>query len=157
MTIRARHLMQRDLTAVSETDLIQDALHVLYSQRITGVPVVREDWVLVGFLSESDILKAVVPSYLEVLAQSTFLDDTEGNLIERLHRVGHSTVSEFMTPQALFVEPDSSLMTVADLMLRKKIKRLPVIDHGRLVGVIDRGAFCDFMMEGNLFNDFAKD
>jgi len=44
-------------------------------------------------------------------------------------------------------------MTVADLMLRKKIKRLPVVERGKLVGIIDRGTFCEFLMETKTDND----
>lgn len=145
--------MHRDLSAVSEDDLIIDAVHLLYSQRLSGIPVVRDDWVLVGFLSERDILRGATPTYLEILAQSSFLDDSEGNLIERLKQIGKLPVKELMNPEPIFVGPSESLMTVVDIMLRKGLKRLPVVDGKKLVGVIDRGAFCDFMMEGAHFHD----
>ena len=150
MEINAEKLMNRDLTALSEDELVIDALHVLYSQRLSGVPVVRDDWVLVGFLSEKDILQGAVPTYLEILAQSTFLDACEGNLLRRLCAMGEQKVKDLMTKDPVYVTPEASLMTVADLMLRKKIKRLPVVQDGKLVGIIDRGAFFEFIMEGDL-------
>ena len=153
MTVNANQLMHRDLSAVSEGDLIIDAVHLLYSQRLSGIPVVRDDWVLVGFLSEKDILRGATPTYLEILAQSSFLDDSEGDLIERLKRIGKLSVKELMNPEPIFVKPSESLMTVVDIMLRKGLKRLPVVDGRKLVGVIDRGAFCEFMMEGAQFHD----
>ncbi|MBC7078632.1 MAG: CBS domain-containing protein, partial [Synergistales bacterium] len=88
--------MHRDLTAVAEDDLVLDAVRILYMQRLSGLPVVRNDWILVGFLSESDILRFALPTYLEILAQKGFLDNSEGNLIERLGRLGHKSVGEFM-------------------------------------------------------------
>jgi CBS domain-containing protein len=153
MKINAGMLMNKDLTAVSEDDLIQDAVHVLYSQRLAGVPVVSEDWKLVGYLSERDILQGAVPTFLEIVAHSSFLDNCEGDLVQRLRGIGKQTVSDYMTREPVFVEPAASFMTVADLMLRKKIKRLPVAEEGKLIGIIDRGAFCEFMMEGNFFDD----
>jgi len=153
MKINAGMLMNKDLTAVSEDDLIQDAVHVLYSQRLAGVPVVSTDWDLTGYLSERDILQGAVPTFLEIVAHSSFLDNCEGDLVQRLKSIGKQTVSEYMSREPIFVEPAASLMTVADLMLRKKIKRLPVAEEGKLVGIIDRGAFCEFMMEGNFFDD----
>jgi CBS domain-containing protein len=80
----------------------------------------------VGYLSETDILRAAVPTYLEVLAQSTFLEDSEGSFLDRLKVLAHRKVSDFMSVNLIAVEPTTSLMTVADLMLRKRIKRLPV-------------------------------
>ena len=153
MDTQAYRLMHKDLTAVTGNDLIHDAIHILYSQNLSGLPVIKEDWILTGYLSESDILKAALPTYLEVLAQSSFLDDEECSLLERFNHVGNATVSQFMNPDPIYVEPTSSLMTVADLMLRKKIKRLPVVEKGKLVGIIDRGAFCEFLMEAGKPDD----
>lgn len=145
--------MQKDLTAVMENDLIHDAVHILYSHNLSGLPVIRDDWILIGYLSESDVLKAALPTYLEVLAQSSFLNDEECSLLERFKHVGNATVNEYMNPEPIYVEPSSSLMTVADLMLRKKVKRLPVVKDGKLVGIIDRGAFCEFLMEAEILDE----
>ncbi|HCP07034.1 MAG TPA: CBS domain-containing protein, partial [Synergistaceae bacterium] len=90
--------MHRDLSSVSEDDSVLDAVHLLFSQRLSGVPVVRDDWVLVGYLSEKDILRKATPTYLEVLAQSPFLDDSEGTLIERLKQIGNLKVRDVMNP-----------------------------------------------------------
>jgi CBS domain-containing protein len=147
MKSQAREIMHKDLTAVTEKDRVEDALHVLYNQRLTGLPVVKDDWVLVGFLSENDILQAAFPTYLEFLAESSFLESNEGGLVQRLSSVANRTVGELMNSRPNFVEPTSSLVTVADMMIRKRIKRLPVVENGRLVGIIDRGAFFEHMME----------
>ena len=153
MTVNADQLMHRDLSAVSEEDLVIDAVHLLYSQRLSGIPVVRDDWVLVGYLSEKDILRGATPTYLEILAKNSFLDDSEGDLVERLKHIGTLSVKELINKEPIYVRPSESLMTVVDIMLRKGLKRLPVVDGRKLVGVIDRGAFCEFMMEGNHFHD----
>jgi len=144
--------MHRDLSEVSEDDLVIDAVHLLYSQRLSGIPVVRDDWVLVGYLSEKDILRGATPTYLEILAKSSFLDDSEGDLMERLKQIGNLSVKDLMNNEPIYVRPSEGLMTVVDIMLRKGLKRLPVVDSRNLVGVIDRGAFCEFMMEGNHFH-----
>ena len=153
MNTKAQTLMQRDLTAVMEDDLIHDAVHILYSHNLAGIPVIREDWVLMGYLSESDVLKAALPTYLEVIAQSSFLNDEECSLLDRFKTLGNTQVSEFMNTKPIYVEPATSLMIVADLMLRKKVKRLPVVENGKLVGIIDRGAFCEFLMEADTLNE----
>jgi len=140
-------LMVRDLTAVSPEDRVLDAVRILYSHRLPGVPVIDDDWQLVGYLAQSDILEAAVPTFLEVLSQTSFLDDTEGNLLQRLQLLGRCKVREYMRSDPPRVDPGASLMTVADLMLRKGVERLPVAENGRFLGIIDRGSFCEFMME----------
>lgn len=146
--------MQRDLTSVLENDWIQDTVHTLYSHNVSGLPVVDEEWSLIGYISESDILKAAVPTYLEVLAQSTFLDgDDECYLVRKFAAIGKSPVREFMNKEPVFVGPDTGLMTVADIMLRRGIKRIPVLDEGKLIGIIDRESFCEYLMEDTLHHE----
>lgn len=147
-TIVAEDIMSRDLTAVMEDDRLLDALHVLYSHSLSGLPVIDENWELVGYLSESDILKPTIPTYLEILAQSSFFGGEENLLFQRFGAMKDDLVRDIMHKEPVFVSPQTNIMTVADLMLRKQIKRLPVVESSKLVGVIERGAFCEFLMEG---------
>ncbi|MCF4113583.1 MULTISPECIES: CBS domain-containing protein [Dethiosulfovibrio] len=149
-TIVAEDIMSRDLTAVMSQDRVFDAIHVLYSHGLSGLPVIDDDWRLVGYLSESDILKPTIPTYLEILAQSTFFGNEENLLFQRFGAMKNDLVKDFMQKDPVFVSPDTSIMTVADMMLRKKFKRLPVTEEGKLIGIIDRGAFCEFLMEGGI-------
>ena len=146
MKTRVSHVMTRDLSAVEEEDSILEAVRIFHSQRISGIPVVRSNWILTGYLSEGDILRAALPTYVEILMQHSFLDDSEGDLFDRLQTLGRCRVKDFMCLTPVSVETSASLMTVADLMLRKRLKRLPVVEEGRLVGVVDRATFCGFMM-----------
>ncbi len=146
--ITAKDIMHKDLTAVLEDDFIEDAVHIIAVHKLPGVPVVKENWELVGFLSERDVLKAALPTYLEVLAQSTFLDEEEEALLSRLKSLGQKLVKDVMVKDVIYVDEDASLLTVADLMIRGKVKRLPVVKDKKLVGIIDRGTFCEFMLEG---------
>ncbi|NLB83024.1 MAG: CBS domain-containing protein, partial [Synergistaceae bacterium] len=89
MKTSARDLMHFDLTAVMEDDLVHDAIHVLYSHSISGLAVLDGDWNLVGFFSEIDILRASVPTYLEVLAKSSCLENgDEDTLLSRFRSFG---------------------------------------------------------------------
>ncbi len=147
MNTSAVKLMVRDLTAVSPEDRVLDAVRILYSHRLPGVPVIDDHWRLVGYLAQSDILEAAVPTFLEVLSHTSFLDDTEGDLLQRLQLLGRRKVEEYMRSDPPRVDPGASLMTVADLMLRKGVERLPVVENERFLGIIDRASFCEFMME----------
>ena len=53
------------------------------SHSLSGLPVIDENWELVGYLSESDILKPTIPTYLEILAQSSFFGEEENLLFQR--------------------------------------------------------------------------
>lgn len=141
-------LMDHDLTAVMEHSTISEAIDIFYYHNVASLPVVNPDWRLVGFLSETDILRAATPSYLEVLTQSSFLSGEEEEFVRQLENLGYLPVRDYMTKSPISVEPYVSLMSVADLMIRKHLRRLPVVEEGILVGIIDRRMLWNFMLEG---------
>ena len=143
----AENLMKRDLTAVMERDSVEDAMHVLRSHGVTGVPVVDEQWHLAGFFSESDILRSTLPTYLEILAQDAFLYEEHELLSRKFSEIRKESVSQFMQHHCQFVQTNENIMNIADLMLRLKVKRLPVVEGRLLVGIIDRGDLCEYLME----------
>ncbi|MDR1733117.1 MAG: CBS domain-containing protein [Synergistaceae bacterium] len=140
-------LMARDLTMVMESSTIGEAIDIFYHHHVSGLPVVSADWKLVGYLSETDILKAATPSYLEVLTHSAFMSGEEDEFVRQLKNLGHLSVRDYMTKSPAFVEPWVSLVSAADLMIRKHFHRLPVAEEGVLVGIIDRRTLWDFMLE----------
>lgn len=141
-------LMHRDLTVVMEHSTLSEAIDIFYYHSVAGLPVVNLDWKLVGFLSETDILRAATPSYLEVLTQSSFLSGEEEEFLRQLEALRHLPVKDYMATPPISVEPYLSLMSVADLMIRKHFRRLPVVENGILVGIIDRKTLWNFMLEG---------
>jgi CBS domain-containing protein len=145
-------LMDRDLTVVMEHSTISEAIDIFYSHNVAGLPVVDMNWRLVGFLSETDILRAATPSYLEVLTQSSFLSGEEEEFVRQLEKLGELPVRDYMTQSPVAVEPYVSLMSIADLMIRKHLRRLPVVEDGVLVGIIDRKMLWNFMLEGHSRN-----
>ncbi|MDR1648758.1 MAG: CBS domain-containing protein [Synergistaceae bacterium] len=142
-------IMERDLTVVMEYSTINEAIDIFYCHSVAGLPVVNADWRLVGFLSETDILRAATPSYLEVLTQSAFTSEEEEEFVRQLENLGHLTVKDYMTKPPVAVEPYVSLMSVADLMIRKHFRRLPVVEDGILTGIVDRKMLWNFMLEGH--------
>ncbi|MCI7402948.1 CBS domain-containing protein [Pyramidobacter sp.] len=144
--VTAEQLMKRDLTAVMAEDTVEDAMHVLHSHSLSGVPVVDERWRLVGFLSESDILRSVLPSYLEILVQDSFLYGEHELLTKKFSQVRAGVVRDYMQTNCQSVKTTANIMNVADLMLRLRVKRLPVLDGRLLVGIIDRSDLCEYLM-----------
>lgn len=144
--VTAADLMKKDLSAVFESDTVEDAIYVLHSHRLTGVPVVDPQWRLVGFFSESDVIRLTLPSCFEVLDQETFLFDETQLLNHHFSRIRTRPVAEYMQCQCFNVSPSTHIMNVADLMTRHCIKRIPVVENRRLVGVIDRSDFCEYLL-----------
>ena len=98
---------------------ILEAVDFLLNHRVTGAPVVDSGDKLVGIITETDLLKLV----------------TEGIQGEP---PTEATVAEFMTTEVITVPPTVDIYYIAGMFLANKLRRLPVVEDGRIVGAITR-------------------
>lgn len=128
--------MKRDVISIAPETSLAEARELFGKHRIRRLPVVRED-VLVGIVSPGDIEK-VMPS---------ILDSDNGQEGEYLSTT--TPISAVMTSSPITVSPDAALLEAVEKMRRNKIDGLPVVESGRLVGIISitnvLDAFLDIM------------
>ena len=136
--MQARDVMTRKVISVNDGDSILTAARLMLQYRISGLPVVDAGGNLAGVVTEGDFLRRGElgtqrsrPAWLEFLLGAGRLAD------EYVHTYGRK-VREVMTTDPVFVSEDDSLQTVVELMERRRIKRLPVMRDGRLVGIVSR-------------------
>lgn len=151
-------LMNPDVITLTADMLIRDAVRVFLDQRISGAPVVGQDGKLLGILSEADIMwKEVGVPDDHWLIQPTFIgfadlvvafrDDKKFK--DELQKVLARTVGEAMTKDPVTVTPTVTAQEAASLMVHKKVARLPVLEEGKLVGMLTRSD----IMRGMLLNN----
>ena len=102
---------------------------------VKGLPVLDKAGKLVGMLSMTDILKAVHPSYMDLMNLSNFTWD---GMVESLAKsVADKKVETVMSKDVFTVKEDDPLMECVDLMIKNNIRRLPVTDGtGKVIGMI---------------------
>lgn len=116
------------LTVRMETPL-KEALTLLDEHKVTMLPVVTQAGVIVGILSEADLVREALPPDLRA-----HLIPSEDLGPERAHEV-----SELMSAHPVTVHEDTDLSAAAVLMTDTTVKSLPVVDHdNRVVGVVSR-------------------
>ncbi|WP_041077589.1 CBS domain-containing protein [Thermotoga caldifontis] len=148
--MRVYDVMIRDVTAVTQDETVENVVRIMASQFLSGIPVVTEDMRVIGFVSESDIIKAAVPGYFSLLQSTTFIPDMN-QFLKMAAKIKDKPVREIMTHPPLVVNENASLVHVADLMIKHNVKVLPVVDeHGRLLGIITRTNVVRAAMEGYL-------
>ncbi len=127
--VKVRQYMTGDLICFSPETELAKAIETLVRQGISGAPVVDANRQLVGMLSESDCLKGILTgSYFEEASVS---------------------VGEVMSKAVDTIEADADIIKAAEQFVSKRIRRLPVLDEGRLVGQISRR---DVLRAVNTFN-----
>jgi len=137
--LTAKDIMTRDpLTAGLQTD-ISDAAAVLLKNDINGLPVMDEDGKLVGILCQNDLVslqkKFPLPSVFTFL--DGFLPLSSMSAMEReIQKISASTVEDAMTPSPVTVDVETPVDEIAGLMVDKKFHSLPVMEDGKLVGMV---------------------
>ncbi|EOX98310.1 CBS domain - like 5 [Theobroma cacao] len=136
---------KEDLHVVKTTTTVDEALEALVEKRVTGFPVIDDDWKLVGVVSDYDLLALDSISGCSQNDTTMFpnVDSTwkTFNEIQKLISKNNGrVVGDLMTPSPLVVRESTNLEDAARLLLETKYRRLPVVDgDGKLVGIITRG------------------
>jgi len=136
--MHAVDVMVRDVVTVrSDTD-VADAVELLSQHDVSALPVVDEAGNLVGILSEADLIHRVEigtekhrPWWLEAVTGAS-------TLAEEFAKSHGKKVREIMTSGAISVSEETPLAEIAALFERKRIKRVPVVKDGKLVGIVSR-------------------
>jgi CBS domain-containing protein len=136
--MKALDIMQRELITATPEMAIEDAVHLMVSNRISGLPVVDASGAVVGILTEGDLLRrselgtqATVPAWIGWLTG-------QGRAAREYVREHARKVGELMTVPAITVTAQTELGEVVALMESRRIKRVPVLQQGRLVGMLTR-------------------
>lgn len=136
---------REDLHVVKPTTTVDEALEALVEKRISGFPVIDDDWKLVGVVSDYDLLALDSVSGGSQSDANVFpaVDSswkTFNEIQKLLSKTNGKVVGDLMTSAPLVVRESTNLEDAARLLLETKYHRLPVVDgEGKLVGIITRG------------------
>jgi CBS domain-containing protein len=116
--LRVRDYLTTDVLAIGADVEIMRAIHMLVEQDISGIPVVDDRSRVIGILTERDCIRTAL--------QAGYFDEAGG------------LVADYMSSPVHTVSPDDSLMDLAELFATSPFRRCPVVEDGRLVGLICR-------------------
>lgn len=124
--LELKDVMTKEVVAVKADTPIYDAMEILRENDVTGVPVVDDNLILVGVITEKDVLRLF------------FADEEEKN----------KTVGYFMTRPAVSYREDETVGNVCDFLMINYFRRVPVVSkQGKLVGIISRPDIIDYILE----------
>ena len=137
----AKDIMTSDVIKVHPGDTVDEVIKLLVDNKISGIPVVDDDDLVVGVVTEADLLvrsqKLHVPSYIQILGGIIYLDDPE-DLKEELRKLAAVKVEDMMTSNPVTVEEDTPVDEIATIMSDEGINRVPVVRAEQIVGIVSR-------------------
>ena len=154
MAKTVREIMETDVPTVTIADSVERVLRVLRDHELPGVPVVNEGGRCVGIITEEDLVLTDenedfhLPHYFQLFGGIVFLESIS-HWEERVRKAFAATAEDMMTENPVTIEPDATVREAARLIARKKHNRLPVVEHGRLVGVVTRVDVLDALTSDN--------
>lgn len=140
MNERISNIMETDVYYAHEDDTVATVLKILVEKKISGLPIINSDKEVVGFISDGDIMKFIAKQDPRIIDMTSFITvwyDSE-SFDQKMEDLLKINVMELATTKIIFAEPDEYVDEVARTLGKKKIKKLPVVDNGKLVGVISR-------------------
>jgi len=136
-------IMDRDPVTVSPESTVEEVVRVLKANDLTGVPVVNDGGRCVGIITEEDLVLTDeegdlhIPHYIELMGGVVFLEPLR-RFEERLRKAVAASAQDMMTEDPVTVAPTASVREAARLISDRGHNRIPVVEHGRLVGLVTR-------------------
>lgn len=148
----AKTIMTKDVIAVRPEEKVEKVVSILVDNKISGVPVVDEHRHVVGIITEKDLMikasELKVPFYVTLFDSIIFLENPM-RFNNTIKKYTAALVKEAMTSKVISVEEDTPVSEIVDIMQKRKINRVPVVRHGKLIGIITRNDILKSMVEKN--------
>ena len=138
--MRARDIMSSPVHTVGPNASVESAAELMTAKSVTALPVIDADGLLVGMVSESDLLWHRVPA--EPTADASDIPDADPD-----HRPG--MVVEVMSAYPLTTTPSTDVADVAEAMLQNDVRSIPVLEGRTVVGIISRRDILRAMVRGD--------
>ena len=122
--IKARDTMKTNVLAVEKTTDIYEAIRIMVAHNVTGLPVIDSARMLVGIVTEKDVLRLLYD-----------IEDRPG------------TVEEYMTRGVVSFDQEEDLLVIAESLKNNDFRRVPILDKGKLVGIVSRKDIIRYMRE----------
>ena len=148
--ITAKELMNKRVICFEPEDSIFDAARIFAREDISGAPVVENDR-LIGIVSISDVVKFMTTKITDsniiehepqslsfLLLNLAKMGKDYMGFKKEIGRLSHTKVKDVMSKEVLIISPDMTLIEIAELMDKKDVNRLPVIEKDKLVGMVSR-------------------
>jgi CBS domain-containing protein len=138
-----REIMDTSPVTVTPDTSVEDVVRTLSEHELPGVPVVDGDGRCVGMVTEADLVlpddqgDLHIPHYVNLFGGTVFLEPL-GRFEHRLRKAFASTAADMMTEHPDTIRPSSTVQEAARIIHKSGHNRLPVVEDGRLVGVVTR-------------------
>jgi CBS domain-containing protein len=136
--MKAIDIMTQNVITTTPEASVDEAVRLMLGHNISGLPVVGNTGTVVGIVTEGDLLRRTETGTERQRARWLEFLIAPGLLAEEYKRSHGRKVGEVMTAATISVTAQTPLAEVVALMESRRVKRLPVVENGRLIGIVSR-------------------
>jgi CBS domain-containing protein len=144
--MKVRDVMETGVVTVPLGTPYRDVVRLLADGGFSGAPVTDREGNVVGVVSEKDLFRILYPYYRSFYENPELYVDFEARE-DKAEEIAAHPVDMFMSTVVWSVHPDMPIMRAGALMLAKGIHRMPVLDRGKLVGIVTRSRIYKYVFE----------
>lgn len=137
--MKAKHVMVSPVKTGTANMTVREVATVLTDNHFSALPIVDAEGKLIGIVSEGDLIRRAEIGTQKRRSWWLSLLVSNVQLAEEYAQAHAKTVKDMMTREVVCVEPETDLSDIAHLFERYRIKRVPVMENGKLVGIVTRG------------------
>ncbi|MBI5848356.1 MAG: CBS domain-containing protein [Nitrospirae bacterium] len=139
--LKAKDVMTCDVITVTEGMTVDELGRLFIEKKISGAPVADSKGALIGIVTENDLIRKNtrlhIPTVLRIF--DAFIPLGRRDSVEdEIKRMSASTVGEICTKEVITVSPEASIQDVSSIMFEKGVHLVPVLEAGRVVGIIGK-------------------
>ncbi len=143
--MKIAEIMTKQVHTIGPDKTLRDCARALMLHHVNGL-VVMEDQKIVGIITRADVFKAILPSYTDIMEDEQHMVSLDF-IEERAHKLYDLKVRDLMGSSPITVSSDMPLVKAGSLMILKRVKQLPVVDSGRLMGIITLTDIINYLLE----------
>ena len=140
--MKVREIMTSDVITVRRDTPVNDIAKLMGERDISGVPVVDESNHVVGIITELDMIvrntRLELPAFIQILDLARIPLERPGHYHDRLRHMLGTQAADIMTENVVTVSPDAQVEDLAEVMVKRRLNPVPIVEHGVLVGIVSR-------------------
>ena len=125
--MKVNEIMTKEVVSIRHEQTAREALDLLFRMRISGLPVMDTEGKLMGMFTEKDVLRYILPSYVEKVGRFIY-EENPKSVRNKFQELGNMNVSQLMRKDVVTTTEGTTLCEVARIMLTQKARRLPVLN-----------------------------
>ena len=147
--MKVKDVMKTTLILIHKDTPYCDVAKILHDNKISGAPVIDDDGSLVGIISEKDLFRVMYPHYSSFYNNPEMYFDSEDRE-NKIYEIKDKKIEHFMTDIIISVDQEMPIMKVGATMIARDIHRMPVLENGKIVGIVSRGDIFKKILQNKL-------